>query len=234
MYLTRREPKETGREYALRTLKDNIIRLELPPGAMVSENELATQMGLSRTPVREALVELSKVEIVEIYPQRGSAIARIDYDLVEEARFMRLVLEKAVVEQVCGLAGPEDILRLRRILEIYARQMVDGDSDGGLNTDNLFHRALFQIARKDRVYGLIRNMSIHFDRVRRLSLSAGTDTHVMEDHAAIVDAIEAGDAPRAAALMERHLTRYRCEEKILRKTYPDYFKPQGETPYAHP
>lgn len=233
MYLTRREPKETGREYALRTLKDNIIRLELPPGAMVSENELATQMGLSRTPVREALVELSKVEIVEIYPQRGSAIARIDYDLVEEARFMRLVLEKAVVEQVCALAGPEDILRLRRILEMYARQIVGGDSDGGLNTDNLFHRTLFQIARKDRVYGLIRNMSIHFDRVRRLSLSAGADSHVMGDHAAIVDAIEAGDAPRAAALMERHLTRYRYEEKILRETYPDYFKPQGETAHAH-
>ena len=224
MYLTKREPRETGREYALRTLKENIIRLELAPGSMLSENELAAQMGLSRTPVREALVELSKVDIVEIYPQRGSAIARIDYDLVEEARFMRLVLEKAVVEQVCALAAPADLQRMRHNLRLYQECMDAGDSDAGLETDNNFHRILFQIARKDRVFGLIRNMSIHFDRVRRLSLSTVKDTKVLADHTAIVDAVEVGDAPLAVRLMEEHLTRYQYDAEILREAYPDYFK----------
>ncbi len=224
MHLTRREPRETGREYALRTLKDNIIRLELAPGTMLSENELAAQMDLSRTPVREALVELSKVDIVEIYPQRGSAIAKIDYDLVEEARFMRLVLEKAVVEQVCALAAPEDVQRLRRNLRLYQDYIDAGDSDAGLDTDNNFHRILFQIARKERIFGMIRNMSIHFDRVRRLSLSAVKDTKVLQDHTAIVDAVEAGDAKTAIALMEQHLTRYQYDAKTLKETYPDYFK----------
>lgn len=224
MYLTKREPRETGREYALRTLKENIIRLELAPGSMLSENELAAQMGLSRTPVREALVELSKVDIVEIYPQRGSAIARIDYDLVEEARFMRLVLEKAVVEQVCALAAPADLQRMRHNLRLYQECMDAGDSDAGLETDNNFHRILFQIARKDRVFGLIRNMSIHFDRVRRLSLSTVKDTKVLADHTAIVDAVEAGDASLAVRLMEEHLTRYQYDAEILREAYPDYFK----------
>ena len=69
MHITERLPRETGRDYALRILKDNIVRLELEPGSMVSENELASELGLSRTPVREALIELSKVNIVEIYPQ---------------------------------------------------------------------------------------------------------------------------------------------------------------------
>ncbi len=224
MYLTKRGPRETGRDYALRTLKDNIIRLELAPGTMLSENELAAQMDLSRTPVREALVELSKVDIVEIYPQRGSAIAKIDYDLVEEARFMRLVLEKAVVEQVCALAGPEDVQRLRRNLRLYQDYIDAGDSDAGLDTDNNFHRILFQIARKERIFGMIRNMSIHFDRVRRLSLSAVKDTKVLQDHTAIVDAVEAGDAKAAIALMEQHLTRYQYDAKTLKETYPDYFK----------
>ncbi len=224
MYLTKRGPRETGRDYALRTLKDNIIRLELAPGTMLSENELAAQMDLSRTPVREALVELSKVDIVEIYPQRGSAIAKIDYDLVEEARFMRLVLEKAVVEQVCGLATPEDVQRLRRNLRLYQDYIDAGDSDAGLDTDNNFHRILFQIARKERIFGMVRNMSIHFDRVRRLSLSAVKDTKVLQDHTAIVDAVEAGDARTAIALMEQHLTRYQYDAKTLKETYPDYFK----------
>ena len=104
MYLTERLPRETGRDYALRTLKDNIVRLALKPGSLVSENELAAEMGLSRTPVREALIELSKVKIVEIYPQRGSAIALIDCHMVEEAGFMRRVLECAVIELDCMLA----------------------------------------------------------------------------------------------------------------------------------
>ena len=60
MRLTQRQPRETGRDYALRTIKDNIIHLELAPGSMVSENELAAAMGLSRTPVREALLELQR------------------------------------------------------------------------------------------------------------------------------------------------------------------------------
>ena len=85
MRLTERYSKETGREYALRMLKDNIIHLDLIPGSMLSENELSSEMHLSRTPVREALIELSKVKIVEIYPQKGSAVALIDYNLVEEA-----------------------------------------------------------------------------------------------------------------------------------------------------
>lgn len=112
MRILARRLRETGRDYALRNLKDNIIHLELKPGSMVSENELAAQMGLSRTPVREALMELSKVRLVDVYPQRGSAVALIDYDLVEEARFMRSVMECAVVELVCRMATPEDMLAL--------------------------------------------------------------------------------------------------------------------------
>ena len=93
MILKKRYSRETGREYVLRVLKDNIVRLELEPGSRISENELAAEIGVSRTPVREALIELSKSKIVEIYPQKGSYVSLIDWDLVEEAQFMRLTLE---------------------------------------------------------------------------------------------------------------------------------------------
>ncbi|MBP0981483.1 MAG: GntR family transcriptional regulator, partial [Oscillospiraceae bacterium] len=62
MKILERLPRETGRDYALRVLKENIINLELAPGSLVSENELSAMLGLSRTPVREALIELSKVK----------------------------------------------------------------------------------------------------------------------------------------------------------------------------
>ena len=115
MQLLERSPRETGREYALRTIKENIINLDLAPGSQISENELSAKIGLSRTPVREALIELSKVNIIEVYPQKKSIVSLIDYDLVEESRFMRNNLEYAVLDLVCEMATQEDIDRLQKI-----------------------------------------------------------------------------------------------------------------------
>ena len=83
MKLLERLPRESGRDYALRNIKENIVNLELAPGSQISENELADELGLSRTPVREALIELSRVGIIETHPQRKSTVSLIDCDLVE-------------------------------------------------------------------------------------------------------------------------------------------------------
>ena len=83
-------------------------------------------MGLSRTPVREALMELSKVRLVDVYPQRGSAVALIDYDLVEEARFMRDVLEGAVVELDCDMLTEDALARLRENIALQRHHLADG------------------------------------------------------------------------------------------------------------
>lgn len=225
MYLTKRLPRETGRDYALRTIKDNIIRLELEPGSMVSENELAAEMGLSRTPVREALIELSKVKIVEIYPQKGSAVSLIDYDLVEESQFMRNVLECAVAELNCSMATTEDLCKLREQVKLQAFYVESHDTDSMLlELDNQFHRTLFEIAQKPQVFTLMRNIAIHFDRVRNMTLSAVTASNVIQDHDAIVEAIARKDAAAARSCMERHLSRYRVVEKSIHEQYPHYFK----------
>ncbi len=94
-------PTENARGYAYRVLRQNIVNLELEPGSVISENETASLMHLSRTPVREALIELSKNGLVEIQPQRGSYISKIDYAIIEEAKFVRLVLELAVLRIAC-------------------------------------------------------------------------------------------------------------------------------------
>ena len=113
MLLEERSADESARDYALRMLKKNIVSMAIKPGEMVSEKEIAMQLGISRTPVREALQDLAKWQMVEILPQRGSRVALIDYALVEESRFLRLVLEKAIVELACGMATPQDLYALR-------------------------------------------------------------------------------------------------------------------------
>lgn len=224
MRLTERFAKETGREYALRMLKENIIHLDLIPGTMLSENELAGEMKLSRTPVREALLELSKSGIVEVFPQRGSALSLIDYSMVEEARFMRNVLECAVVELDCEMKAPEMLEELEANVRLQEFYLENRSSEKLLELDNQFHRMLFIMAGKPQIYSLMSSITIHFDRVRSMSLATVKELKTVSDHRAILDAVKAGDKQKARELMEIHLSRYKIDQKELREKYPDYFK----------
>lgn len=223
MQLLERLPRETGRDYALRTIKQNIIDLTLEPGSLISENELAAEMGLSRTPVREALIELSKVKIIEIQPQKRSTVAPIDYDLVEESRFMRNVLECAVVELDCAMASPADIARLSENVKLQNFYLESSSAMQLMTLDNEFHQMLFEIAQKPQVYAMVQNISIHFDRVRRMALDSVKDLKIVEDHAAIVCALRENQPTQARRIMERHLSRYKFDETAIRETYPQYF-----------
>lgn len=224
MHLTKRLPRETGRDYALRTIKDNIIRLELAPGSMVSENELSAEMGLSRTPVREALIELSKVKIVEILPQKGSVVSLIDYSLVEESRFLRAVLENVVVELDCEMASVRDIHKLKENMKLQEFYLENYSPEMIMELDNQFHEMLFEIAQKPQVYALLKNFSIHFDRVRSMALVAVKNIKIVQDHRCLVDAIAARDVNRAKEVIGLHLSRYKIDEKEIREKYPRYFK----------
>lgn len=223
MRLLERLPRENSRDYALRVLKENIISLDLAPGSAVSESELALQMGLSRTPVREALIELSKVKIVEIVPQKPSKIACIDYDLVEESRYLRKVLECSVIELVCSMAQPQDIACLEENIQLQ-NFYLERNSPGQLMVmDNKFHAMLFDIAHKSQIYALTQNFSIHFDRVRRMALDSVKDIKIVADHAAILEAVRAIRPEQAKELMEIHLARYKVDAKAIREKYPEYF-----------
>ncbi len=224
MKLLERLPRESSRDYALRNIKENIINLELAPGSQISENALAAEMGLSRTPVREALIELAKVEIVEIHPQRKSTVPLINYDLVEESRFMRNLLECAVVELVCDMAAPIDLERLNANIRLQNFYLDGYYTNELMALDNQFHGLLFEIAKKSRVFGLIQNISIHFDRVRAMALSSVKDLKVVQDHQDLVELIRRKDPKAARGLMEAHLNRYRIDAAAIREVYPQYFK----------
>ena len=223
MELLDRQPSENARSYALRVLLHNIITLELAPGSAVSENELSLVLKLSRTPVREALIELSKMGLVDIQPQRGSYIAKIDYELVEESRFMRLVLENAVLALVCEGISPEHEEMLRANMAEETRHHEAGDYPRLFELDTDFHRLLFLSVGKARTYSIIHSQMVHFDRLRALSLKSLKPDKIVEDHENILYAIGRRDSELAEMLMTRHLTRHRVEKSELIKLYPDYF-----------
>lgn len=223
MYIAERKPGETGRDYAMRVIKDNIVRLELEPGASISDRELAVALGLSRTPVREALLELAKAKIVEIYPQRGSAVALIDYNLVEEAQFIRSVMETAVVELVCERITPEQLAQLKEHMALQEFYYQQGASERLLELDDEFHRLLFKIAGRMQAYGLVQSVTVHFDRVRSLAVNVVKEQSWLGDHKKLIEAIENRDPEEARRRMQHHLNRYQVDEEAMRNQYPQYF-----------
>ena len=224
MVLTERYPHERGRDYAKRVIRDKIISLELEPGAVISDRELASWMNLSRTPVREALLDLAKVKILEIYHQRGSVVAPIDYNLVEEAQFVRSVLEVAVVQLACERATQEQLEQLKESVALQEFYYQHGSSERLLEMDDEFHRLLFQIAGRMQAYEMMQSITVHFDRVRSLAVTAVKEHLWMSDHRNICEAVAAHDQEAARQLMEKHLNRYKVDEKALREQYPQYFQ----------
>lgn len=215
---------ETAREYAFRVIKENIINLELEPGSMVSENEISSQLGLSRTPVRESLIELSRVNIVEILPQKGSRVSLIDYSLVEESRFLRFVLESAVIKELCSRSYDINLSVLEENMYLQEFYLSSADTQKLLNLDNAFHEELFKLAKKNQCYKwLMEGINIHFDRVRQMSLNSVKDIKIVNDHKELVEAIKFKEAKKGLEIIETHLSRYKIDENVIRAKYPNYF-----------
>lgn len=224
MKITERFARESGKDYAVRMISENIINMKLEPGASISANELAAELGVSRGPVREALNELSKIGIVEIFPQSGCKISLIDYNMINQARFLRNTLECAVVMEVIQLCTPEDLLRMKennKLLRFYQENKM---ADRLFETDNDFHRMLFEICNKVDVFELMKNFNIHSDRLRALTVNYINNATVVEDHGRIIDAIEAKNTGEAVRLMNMHLTRYTDEKEIIKNAKESYFK----------
>lgn len=220
----KRSKKESAREYVIRVLRYNIINLNLKPGQLVSENEIAEVLGVSRTPVREAFIELSRSSMVEIFPQKGTCISLIDMEMVEESRFMRCVLEKAVVQLACDMLTEDDMVTLEENLQLQNFCVQRKDYKRLLTLDNSFHEFLFKACNKEITYNLIQSVMSHFNRVRVLNLAEMDMQRTVNDHKAILKAIKDKDKNTAAALMERHLTRVIIDQTYLTKIHPEYFK----------
>ena len=219
-------PRESACDYARRVILYNIVHLELAPGCEISSTKLSAALSLSRMPVREALAELSRLGLVDILPQRGSYIAKIDYELIEESRFMRLVLEKAVAKLACAGIQQEYLNAMEANLKEYRTiQAGDEDSDRALELDNEFHQLIYASVNKLWTYRRVKDQMVHFDRLRTLAMSSvvtkAEDT--LKDHEDILYAVARHDDEMVEMLVTRHLSRYQLEIEDIMNQYPDYF-----------
>lgn len=209
-------------------VRDAIISMELLPGQMISETALAQQFGVSRTPVREALIQLSNIGFVEVLPQRGTYVTKFSMEKILEARFIREALEVAVVTQLALNTNEsireEAVEACEKIINDQKTAAADDDALAFQNLDDQFHQTLAGFTLYPRAATLIEAEKAHMDRVRNLSLHvSGQYKRVLSQHAAIIKAIKAGSAEKSAAAMSVHLKDVYNILEVIPQEHPEYF-----------
>lgn len=218
-----KDSKESNRDYAYRVIRDNIITLELKPGTMLSEQDLANELDLSRTPVHEALQELSKTRIIEVFPQKGSLVSLINLELVEEAVFVRATLEAAITAEASLMASEDDIKELEENLNLQEFYLTQNNADKIMQLDNEFHEKMYHIANKMQCFYMVKSMNIHHERFRELRIHAADGTPIVKAHKQILEAFKAKDVEKTKELIAAHVNKVHIEAEEIRQKYPAYF-----------
>jgi GntR family transcriptional regulator, rspAB operon transcriptional repressor len=222
---TQIDNKGSIREHVYTAIKTQILKLELEPGRKISEKEIGETLQVSRTPIREAFLKLAQEELLEIYPQRGTFVSRINLEQVEEARFMRENIERGIVRLACE-QFPEDYF-IQLETNIAMQKLFDEKKNFTrlYELDDQFHQILFDGCKKSRTWVILQQMNTHFNRVRALRTSSGMKwDFIIHQHEQIFNLIKSGDANSVEKVITEHLQLVVIEKALLKGKYPNYFK----------
>ena len=204
-------------------LKKAIVSLRLAPGASISENRICRQIGVSRTPVRSALIRLVEDGLIEVYPQKGSLVAPIKLSAVRDNHFIRKALELAVLARAAEVWTADVSARSHEIVARQAKALARQDIDSFHSLDEAFHAGICAAAGLQGVWSTILIAKARVDRVHRLASTEGRLRQVVVEHRDILDALDAGDAQRAGERLDYHLERAPSLMEGLIGTYERYF-----------
>lgn len=226
LVLVEKDNRETVREYAYRILYQNIMDLHLVPGTAMSEQEFSAVLSVSRTPVREAFISLAQKGLLDVLPQRGTFVSKIDTEQISEFRFLRVTLEKAIVELACQVFTDEWRDKLQICLRKQGPVVEQRDSNAFFKCDNEMHKILYDGCSKSHIWQIIQDSNLDYLRARVLNVTAAKEQmHILyAQHQAIVEAILRHDVRRGVEVMADHINKVVGDVATLKKEYPDYFK----------
>lgn len=214
----------TLRSRAYDEIRRRILRADLEPGAPLSENQLAADLDISRTPIREALLHLEREGLVRVVPQRGAFVAELSVQDIQEIYQVREQLEGFAARVAAEKMPPDDVRRLCEEHERARASAESGEFDIAFEADFHLHQAIIKVTNNRRLAQILARLDDQVHRLRYLSIrylpsrGAGRLQDMLVEHDAIVAAIRCGNPGQADRAMRRHLQKAR--DSVLRLTLP--------------
>jgi len=214
----------SARVYA--SLREAIVSLSFAPGEALRKRDICAALGVSRSPVSEAVARLAAEGLVNVVPQAGTYVARFSMREIREGAFLREALEVAAVEHLATRLGDDQLRELRRNLRVQEALVADGDFTGFYRTDDEMHRLLMEFTGFPRLHRIARSAWAQVDRARQLILPRpGRVEATLDEHRRVLEALEAGDSEAARLAMRTHLRQLLTHIAPLETERPELFDP---------
>jgi GntR family transcriptional regulator, rspAB operon transcriptional repressor len=212
------------------SLRAAILSLAFRPGEALRKAEICEALGVSRSPVAEAISRLAGEGLVDVVPQAGTYVARFSMEEIREGAFLREAIELAAVETVATSITDDQLVQLRRNLRVQEALVADRDYGGFYRLDGEMHELILGFTGFRKLGQVSDTAWVHVNRARQLILPMpGRVAETFEEHRAILSALEARDAQAARAAMRRHLGRLVTFLEPLEREHPELFAPgQGD------
>jgi DNA-binding GntR family transcriptional regulator len=197
--------RQATEDWALSELRAAILTGTLSPGSRLRQEELASRMGVSRMPVRQALLALEREGLVKTDRWHGTVVAPLDSDLIRDMYAFRAVVERHVAETLASRSD-FDTAPIRQVLASGRKAIAAGDVNRAIELDLRFHTLLYDSVGNQVLSSVMHSQWAHIRRVMAVTLTMPKMREVVwDEHTAIVDAIDAHDPKRAAAQAEAHM-----------------------------
>ena len=207
-------------------LKNAILSLSYRPGENMRKGEICDALGVSRSPVSEAITKLAGEGLVEVVPQAGTFVSRFSMAEIREGAFLREALELAAIELVANSITQPQLVILRRNLRVQQSMVDDGDIAGFYQFDQEMHDLILSFTGYSRLNQFADASWVQVDRARQLNLpSPGRLQETLDEHRKIMAAIEAGDPNLARHAMRHHLRQLIKYLEPLELDHPELFEP---------
>lgn len=204
------------RDVVFNTLRDAILTGKLVPGERLMENQLADKLGVSRTPVREALRMLELENLVELVPRKGAQVLDMSEKDIINILEVRSALEGLATSVACKKMSKEDLQQLKNMEVDFEKAVADNDVEHFVDIDEDFHDLIFAATENDKLINIFRNLRIQLYRYR-MAQAKNNETSmstIVAHHRSIIRAIENHDGEEGASIAQGHI-KYQTES-ILR------------------
>lgn len=182
------------RDVVFQTLRQAILRGELKPGERLMEIHLAQKLGVSRTPVREAIRMLELEGLVTMIPRKGAVVAEITVKDLEDVLEVRMALEELAVKHVCSMITGEQITELRRLAREFVKTLRGNDVGACAQADMEFHEAIYTATGNRRLVQILNNLREQMYRYRMEYLKdKQSHSQLVKEHEEIISALEQRD-----------------------------------------